>query len=67
MVSSVRRFPKIYGMSAMRLDDGIVPEKLAVPQCNFVLIKTGMPGKDFVAGMRAEGVEAGRPAPPLLE
>lgn len=37
------------------------------PQGNFVFFKTGMPVKDFVAAMKAEGVLIGRPFPPLLE
>ena len=39
----------------------------AVPQGNFVFFKTGMPIKDFIAKMRAEGVIVGRAFPPLLE
>lgn len=39
----------------------------AVPHGNFVFFRTGMPVQDFIAKMRAEGVEVGRPFPPLLE
>ena len=39
----------------------------AVPQGNFVFFRTGMPAPDFVARMRTEGVEVGRPFPPLLD
>ena len=39
----------------------------AVPQGNFVFFKTGMPAMDFIARMRAEGVEVGRPFPPMLD
>lgn len=39
----------------------------AVPQGNFVFVHTGMPVKDFIARMRAEGVVVGRPFPPLLD
>ena len=39
----------------------------AVPQGNFVFFKTGMPIKDFIVKMRAEGVIVGRAFPPLLD
>ena len=39
----------------------------AVPQGNFVFFKTGMPVTDFIAKMRAAGVEVGRPFPPMLD
>jgi histidinol-phosphate aminotransferase len=34
---------------------------------NFVFFQTGMPVQDFIAKMRTEGVEVGRPFPPLLD
>lgn len=39
----------------------------AVPHGNFVFFRTGLPVQDFIAKMRQEGVEVGRPFPPLLE
>lgn len=39
----------------------------AEPHGNFVFFRTGMPAQDFIARMRAEGVEVGRPFPPLLD
>lgn len=39
----------------------------AVPQGNFVFFHTGMPAVDFIGRMRAEGIEVGRPFPPLLD
>ena len=42
-------------------------KECAVPMGNFVFIKTGMPIKEFIAKMRLEGVEVGRPFPPLTE
>jgi histidinol-phosphate aminotransferase len=39
----------------------------AMPMGNFVFLRTGMPVKEFIAKMRLEGVEVGRPFPPLLE
>ena len=39
----------------------------AVPQGNFVFFQTGMPVADFIAKMRAAGVEVGRPFPPMLD
>ena len=39
----------------------------AVPHGNFVFFRTGMPAPEFIARMRAEGVEVGRPFPPLLD
>jgi len=39
----------------------------AVPQGNFVFFRTGLPIQDFLAKMRAEGIEVGRAFPPLLD
>ncbi|HKB91909.1 MAG TPA: histidinol-phosphate transaminase [Opitutaceae bacterium] len=39
----------------------------AVPQGNFVFIKTGMNIKDFSEKMKAENVLVGRPFPPMLD
>lgn len=55
------------GRDALVAEAKALGKEVAVPQGNFVFIKTGMPVKDFVAKMRAEGIEVGRPFPPLLE
>lgn len=39
----------------------------AVPHGNFVFFRTGVPAPEFIARMRAEGIEVGRPFPPLLD
>ena len=39
----------------------------AMPEGNFVFFKVGMSVTDFIAKMRAEGVEVGRPFPPMLD
>lgn len=39
----------------------------AVPQGNFVFFRTGRPIQEFLAKMRAEGIEVGRAFPPLLD
>jgi histidinol-phosphate aminotransferase len=39
----------------------------AVPQGNFVFFRTGVPAPDFIAKMRAQGIEVGRPFPPMLD
>jgi histidinol-phosphate aminotransferase len=41
--------------------------RYAEPHGNFVFFHTGMPAADFIAQMRAEGVEVGRAFPPLLD
>lgn len=39
----------------------------AVPHGNFVFFQTGLPVQEFLTKMRAEGIEVGRPFPPLLD
>ncbi|MBA3849024.1 MAG: aspartate aminotransferase [Opitutus sp.] len=39
----------------------------AEPQGNFVFFRTGLPVQDFIARMRAEGVEVGRAFPPMTD
>lgn len=39
----------------------------AEPHGNFVFFRSGMPAADFIARMRAEGIEVGRAFPPLLD
>jgi histidinol-phosphate aminotransferase len=39
----------------------------AVPHGNFVFFQTGLPVQEFLAKMRAEGIEVGRSFPPLLD
>lgn len=39
----------------------------AEPHGNFVFFRTGVPVQDFIARMRAEGVEVGRAFPPMLD
>ena len=49
---------------------GVVKElgrTCAVPQGNFVFFRTGMPAPEFIAKMRAQGIEVGRPFPPMLD
>ena len=55
------------GREALVAQAKALGKECAVPMGNFVFIKTGMPVKDFIAKMRLEGVEVGRPFPPLLE
>ena len=55
------------GRDALVAEVKAMGKEYAVPQGNFVFFKTGMPIKDFIAKMRAEGVIVGRPFPPLLE
>jgi histidinol-phosphate aminotransferase len=41
--------------------------RYAEPHGNFVFFQTGLPATEFIARMRAEGIEVGRPFPPLLD
>ncbi len=55
------------GREALVAEVKALGKEYAVPQGNFVFFKTGMPVKDFIAQMRAEGVVVGRAFPPLLD
>ena len=55
------------GRDALVAQAKALGKECAVPMGNFVFIRTGMPIKDFIAKMRLEGVEVGRPFPPMLE
>ena len=55
------------GREALMAQARSLGRECTAAQGNFAFIKTGMPVKDFVTKMRAEGVVVGRPFPPLLE
>ena len=55
------------GREALMAEARALGRECTAAQGNFVFMKTGLPVKDFIARMRAEGVIVGRPFPPLLE
>lgn len=55
------------GRDALVAEVRALGRESAVPQGNFVFFRTGMPIQEFIGKMRAEGVEVGRPFPPLTD
>jgi len=55
------------GRDALVAEVRALGRECAVPQGNFVFFRTGMPIQEFIGKMRAEGVEVGRPFPPLTD
>jgi histidinol-phosphate aminotransferase len=53
------------GRDALIAEVKALGREYAEPQGNFVFFRTGLPVQDFIAKMRAEGVEVGRPFPPM--
>lgn len=57
----------VAGRDALVAEVRALGREWAEPQGNFVFLRTGMPAVDFIARMRTEGIEVGRPFPPFLD